>query len=129
MQPAEPRENALAAAPRQESMLGSEAAWDGGGLNVSSASTASDHRFFLRIDVGDQSQNLVAGLAIQKPRSAVNIPGSTFTVRGHCTFKARYMEATVSLRVLGRLPVHTALEAVAWYHPDRATRIFGYSGP
>ena len=57
-------------------MLGSEAAWDGGGLNVSSASTASDHRFFLRIDVGDQSQNLVAGLAIQKPRSAVNIPGS-----------------------------------------------------
>ena len=39
------------------------------------------------------------------------------------------MEATVSLRVLGRLPVHTALEAVVWYHPDRATRIFGDSGP
>jgi hypothetical protein len=52
-----------------------------------------------------------------------------FTLRGRPTFGAAYMEATVPLRVLGRLPVHTALEAVAWYHPDRATRIFGDSGP
>ena len=38
------------------------------------------------------------------------------------------MEATVPLRILGHLPVHTALKAVSSPHPDCTTKVFLESG-
>ena len=52
-------------------MLGGDAAWDGG----VAAPLRNDHGFRLRLDVGNQSENSVAGVAIQKPRSAGGVPG------------------------------------------------------
>ena len=53
-----------------------------------------------------------------------------FTVRDHRTFRALYTEAFALLFSLGHSPRYTALKAVLWHYPDRATRIFfRQSGP
>ena len=50
-------------------------------------------------------------------------------IRDHRTFRALYMEEFGALFILGHSPRYTALKAVLWHHPDRATRIFRESGP
>ena len=56
-------------------------------------------------------------------------PQDRFTLRDRPTFGAPHAGNGSPLRVLGYSAAHTAPKAVFRYHPDRATRTFGESGP